>query len=237
MPEQFPWKRFWCRREESFSLSDRGFLSDPDANHGTLINPKLTTLDQLQTIACLALLGEPGIGKSWSLSADVDAFLKESLDLEVMRLDLRSFGSEDRLYRALFEHPAFLRWVDGDHELHVYLDSFDECLLRIDTVAAILADELPKYPLHRLKLRIACRTASWPTVLESALKKGYGEENFAATELVPLRRLDVLEAAAMTGITDHVKDVVGYISARRRFADEPRQPVREGMPDPLRRAE
>ena len=202
MPKQFPWKRFWCRREESFSLADRGFLSDPDGDHGTVLNPKLTTLEQLQTTACLALLGEPGVGKSWSLSADVDAFLKESPDLEVVRLDLRSFGSEDRLYRALFEHPTFLRWVNGDHELHVYLDSFDECLLRIDTVAAILADELPKYPLHRLKLRIACRTASWPAVLENALKKGYGEDNFAATELVPLRRADVLEAAALTGITD-----------------------------------
>lgn len=147
MKTKFPWKRFWCRREASYSLGDRGFLVDPDANHGDLLNPQLTTLDQLQTLGCLALLGEPGVGKSWSISADVDAFLKGAPNLEVVRLDLRSFGSEDRLYRALFEHPAFLRWSNGKNELHVYLDSFDECLLRLETVAALLADELPKYPL------------------------------------------------------------------------------------------
>jgi hypothetical protein len=39
-----------------------------------------------------------------------------------------------------------------DNELHVYLDSFDECLLRIETVAALLADELPKYQLDRMKI-------------------------------------------------------------------------------------
>lgn len=202
MTNQFPWKRFWCRREASYSLADRGFLVDPEGKHGTILNPELTTLDQLQTVSCLALLGEPGIGKSWSLSADVDAFLKENPNLKVIRFDLRSFGSEDRLYRALFEHPEFLRWANGDNELHVYLDSFDECLLRIDTVAALLADELPKYPLQRLKLRIACRTAAWPPILERALSAGYGEDHFAATELVPLRRADVLEAATQTGIAN-----------------------------------
>jgi hypothetical protein len=90
--------------------------------------------------------------------------------------------------------------VEGDYDLHLYLDSFDECLLRIDTIASILADELPKYPLNRLKLRIASRTASWPTLLERALKEGYGEQNYAAVELVPLRRVDVLEAATESGL-------------------------------------
>jgi hypothetical protein len=202
MDKQFPWKRFWCRREASFSLTDRGFLADPESEHGNFLNPELATLDQLQPISCLALLGEPGVGKSWSLSADVDAFQKETPGLQVMRLDLRSYGSEDRLYRALFEDPRFLSWKNDESELHLYLDSFDECLLRIDTVAALLADELPKYPLKRLKLRIACRTAAWPPLLERALKSGYGEDHFAATELVPLRRADVWEAAALVGITE-----------------------------------
>ena len=76
MDKQFPWKRFWCRREASFSLTDRGFLADPEGEHGSYLNPELATLDQLQTTSCLALLGEPGVGKSWSLSADVDAFQK-----------------------------------------------------------------------------------------------------------------------------------------------------------------
>src|SRR5208282_1995086 len=173
MAKAFPWKRFWCRREDSYSLGDRGFLSDPDGEHGKLLNPHLVTFDQLQATPCLALLGEPGIGKSWSLSADLNTFLQQSPQLPTIRLDLRGYGSEDRLYRALFEDSRFSQWVEGDHDLHLYLDSFDECLLRIDNVAALLADELPKRPLNRLKLRIACRTASWPPLLENALTIGY----------------------------------------------------------------
>ena len=202
MAKAFPWKRFWCRREDMYSLGDRGFLTDPDGEHGKLLNPHLVPFDQLQVTRCLALLGEPGIGKSWSLAADLDAFLQQSPELSTIRLDLRGYGSEDRLYKALFEDRRFLLWVEGDHDLHLYLDSFDECLLRIDNVAALLADELPKRPLNRLKLRIACRTASWPALLENALKARYGEADFAATELVPLRRTDVLQAAALTGVTD-----------------------------------
>ena len=197
----YPWKRFWCRREDSYTLGDRGFLSDPDGEHGELLNPHVTTFDQLQAVACLALLGEPGVGKSWSLSIDVDAFRQQSPRLPLIHLDLRSFGSEDRLYKALFENQTLLQWINGDYDLHLYLDSFDECLLRIDTVAALLVDELPKLPLDRLKLRIACRTASWPMLLENALTAGYGNDNFVAAELVPLRRVDVLEAATLSGIS------------------------------------
>ncbi|HEV2395985.1 MAG TPA: hypothetical protein VGS27_03440 [Candidatus Sulfotelmatobacter sp.] len=202
MAKAFPWKRFWCRREDSYSLGDRGFLSDPEGQHGNLLNPHLVTFDRLQATPCLALLGEPGIGKSWSLSGDLDTFLQQTPPLATMRLDLRSYGSEDRLYRALFEDTRVLQWVDGDHDLHLYLDSFDECLLRIDNVAALLADELAKRPLNRLKLRIACRTASWPSLLENALTKGYGKTDFVAAELVPLRRIDVLQAAALSDIVD-----------------------------------
>ncbi|HWA95851.1 MAG TPA: hypothetical protein VG844_14715 [Terracidiphilus sp.] len=202
MAKVFPWKRFWCRREDMYSLSDGGFLSDPDGEHGKLLNPHLVSFDQLQAIPCLALLGEPGVGKSWTLSADLDAFLKQSPELAAMRLDLRGYGSEDRLYRALFEDNRFLQWIEGDYDLHLYLDSFDECLLRIDNVSGLLADELPKRPLNRLKLRIACRTVSWPPLLENALAGGFGKADFAAVELVPLRRVDVLQAAALSEIAE-----------------------------------
>jgi hypothetical protein len=201
MTQRFPWKRFWCRREDACNLGDRGFLFDPDAEHGAVLNPNLATFDQLQDKPCLALLGEPGVGKSWSLNSDVDSFHAKDPEQPIIRRDLRSFGNEDRLYRAIFEDDTLVQWVAGDYDLHLYLDSFDECLLRIDTVAQILADELPKLPLSRLKLRIACRTASWPPFLENALKYGYGENNFAAAELMPLRRVDVLEAAKLSGIS------------------------------------
>jgi len=64
--------------------------------------------------------------------------------MPTIRLDLRRFSSEDRLYRTLFEDETFLQWAKGDYDLHLYIDSLDECLLRIDSVAALLADEIPK---------------------------------------------------------------------------------------------
>jgi hypothetical protein len=200
MAQIFPWKRFWCHREHSYNLSDRGFLVDPHSDHGRILNPNLVTFEQLQDVPSLALLGEPGVGKSWSLKEDVDAFHAKAPELPTVRLDLRAYGSEDRLYKALFEDRTLLQWVPGEHDLYLYLDSFDECLLRIETVAQILADELPKLPLSRLRLRIACRTASWPAFMEEALKHGYGENKFVAAELTPLRRVDVLEAAKLSEI-------------------------------------
>src|ERR1700723_2254207 len=109
--KSFPWKRFWCRREDSYNLADRGFLTDPTREHGELLNPHLITFDQLQAVDCLALLGEPGVGKSWSLMVDVDAFQQQSPELPMIRLDLRSFGSEDRLYKTLFANQVLIQWI------------------------------------------------------------------------------------------------------------------------------
>jgi hypothetical protein len=55
-----------------------------------------------------------------------------------------------------------VRWKqDGSHFV-LHLDSLDEALLRIETVANLIAIELPNLPVDRLSIRIACRTAVWP---------------------------------------------------------------------------
>jgi hypothetical protein len=90
--------------------------------------------------------------------------------------------------------------LQGDHRLRLFLDSLDECLLRVDTVAALLVDELRDYPVERLSLRVGCRTADWPGVLEEGLEDLWGEEGFGAYELAPLRRTDVAAAAVANGI-------------------------------------
>jgi predicted NACHT family NTPase len=147
------------------------------------------------------LLGEPGIGKSWTLQQETSR-IQNSLKAgaKLVFRDLRSFSSESRLMAELFDSEIFENWRKGDWILHLHLDSLDECLLRIDSVAALLADELPKQPVDRLHLRIACRTAPWPAVLEKALVDAFGECH--AYELVPLRRLDVERAAEESGIVD-----------------------------------
>ena len=202
MPPIFNWKRFWCPRDKGFQLSDNGFLYDPDGEYGQVLNPNLVSFDRFADKPCVALLGEPGIGKSWALKSE-RANLESSILAKGERalwLDLRSFGSEDRLWKVLFDVEEFRKWREGNYLLHLFLDSLDECLLRIDNIASLIADQLPNEPVQRLRLRIACRTAPWPHILENALIEAFGPEGFEAYELVPLRRSDVKEAALQSGI-------------------------------------
>jgi predicted NACHT family NTPase len=201
MTKDFDWKRFWCPRGKAIDLSDGGFLSDPDGRWSKYSNPDLVTFEHLAKLPCAVLLGEPGIGKSWTLQRE-SAGLERALTpgAKLVSCDLRSVSTDSRLMAKLFESEIFESWRKGDWLLHVFLDSLDECLLRIDNVATILADELPTQPINRLRLRIACRTAPWPAVLEKALEKLFGDCN--AYELVPLRRIDVQRAAEQSGIRD-----------------------------------
>ena len=137
------------------------------------------------------------MGKSYTLESvqkAMEAQVAEG-DARVLGLNLRSYGSEDRLVRALFENETFRDWQNGNYRLYIFLDSLDECLLRIDTVATLLIDELKRFPISRLSLRIACRTADWPSNLEEGLMELWGKEAFRAYELAPLRKQDVIEAA------------------------------------------
>lgn len=200
----YNWKRFWCSRTGSFNLSDGGYLADPDSEWGSLFNPEVVSYESIDTIPCLVLLGEPGIGKTHSIQTAQSSIyekIKETDD-QILCLDLRSYGSEDRLIRDLFENTTFLSWKKGKHRLYVFLDSLDECLLRIDTLAALLVDEFKKYPVDRMYLRIACRTADWPNSLEDGLKQLWGENAVGVHELTPLRRVDVIEAAKTNNL-DH----------------------------------
>jgi hypothetical protein len=210
MHVQFDWKRFWCTRGGSIDLSDGGFLRDPESPTGKLFNPELRSFDEMSEADCLALLGEPGIGKSWELERqrrEVER-LVSSQGAGLLWLNLRSFSDEGRLVDELFNSNEFVSWRGGSHILHIFLDSLDECLLRIDSVGALLADELPKHPIAKLRLRVACRTAAWPQILETALQKSF--PSFRANEMAPLRRVDVRRAAELSGIDD-IDDFVSQI--------------------------
>jgi predicted NACHT family NTPase len=195
--KKYAWKRFWCPRAGNIYLIDGGYLADPDGPYGSYVNPALRPFVEVAELPCLALLGEPGIGKTETMRAEraaIDAAVSAESG-KTFWLDLRSCGSEQRLETKLFRDPEFVSWVEGDHRLHVFLDSLDECLLRVDTVAALLVDEFRHYPVERLYLRIGCRTAEWPGLLEEGLRDLWSEEGFGAYELAPLRRVDVAAAA------------------------------------------
>ncbi|MBW4626272.1 MAG: hypothetical protein KME49_12395 [Brasilonema octagenarum HA4186-MV1] len=205
MSEQvYGWKRFWCPRSGHINLADSGYLYDPDSKWGREYNPDLVSFEEISHQHCLVLLGEPGIGKTRTMEAErvkISSAIKATGDDE-LNLDLNEYKSEDRLIKELFESPEFTTWARSTHSLYIFLDSLDQCLLRIDTVAALLANKLKKYQnkAERLFVRITCRTAVWSITLEERLRQIWGKDGVGVYELAPLRRTDVKLAAASEGV-------------------------------------
>ena len=163
---------------------------------------EVVTFDKISAVPCLALLGEPGIGKSIALETEIENLKRKLVwghDQQVLHFNLRSYGSESRLVENIFESEQFKQWQSGSQRLNLFLDSLDEGLLRIDTLSSLLIEKLKTLPIDRLNLRIACRTAEWPVSLEARLKSLWGDAAFKAYELAPLQMSDVSLAARAKG--------------------------------------
>ena len=205
---RYPWVRFWVPHDSTIDLSDAGFLRDPTEGFGRGHGP--STLTELQDRRSLVLLGEPGIGKSTVLKEEasrVEAQVSEAGDVSTYA-DLRDYSSEDRLCKRIFESEEFLAWKNGTSHLFLHLDSLDEALLRIDTIANLLASELRDTPTDRMSIRIACRTAVWPANTLGVALKGIWGDASGVFELAPLRRRDIIAALEM-----HEIEVEGFVRA------------------------
>jgi hypothetical protein len=179
------------------NLSDNGFLVDPEGEHGDKLNPDIVSWEKISATPCLILLGEPGIGKSTALETEYDqtAALSATTGDDALWVDLRSYQTDQRLHESVFASPALTSWIAGSHRLHLFIDSMDEALMRMDNIGPILLSEFKKLPIARLSLRLACRTAVWPRNLESELTELWSGDSAGTHELVPLRRADVETAA------------------------------------------
>ena len=195
----YNWKRFWCPRNAQINLDYRGYLVDPNLGWGYQ-NTELVDLKEIADIPCLVLLGEPGIGKSQEMETLIK-YTEEKLNLSYppLEFNLRSCSS----LAELTQNQDFIDWISGEHSLYLFLDSLDEGLLEIRNLATQLVDEFRKRKyrdkLHRLYLRISCRTAVFPQVLEEGLGELW-KEDLAVYKLAPLRYEDVEAAAVSEGI-------------------------------------
>ncbi|MDO8356505.1 MAG: hypothetical protein Q7U76_08965 [Nitrospirota bacterium] len=198
----FHWKRFWHPRGSSLNLADDGYLPDPDSQSSRFWNKNVVSFDEISSLRALILLGDPGMGKSTILSEQESVWGKRQHDSNEKSLfiNLRSYQTDTRLAVHLFENPIFKEWLAGTHTLHLFLDSLDEGLLSIRVLAACLVDEFKKLPFERLYLRIACRTVEWPDLLENGLADWLGKEAVQHYVLAPLRKIDVEEAARVSGL-------------------------------------
>lgn len=197
-------------------LAYDGFLQDPEQYQSSVVDGnKLVTLEQLISSPVLILLGEPGLGKSQTL-ADTRSNIANRIEAEGNRtlyLDLSRYGDESRLDKDLFSSSLLTDWQTNNYRLYIFLDSFDECLLKVDTLVHLFSTEFSRHQEQsgRLHLWIACRTAVWPSSLTESLKNVWGEKQVATYSLAPLRRKDVCEAAAVNNIhpSDFLEEVIG----------------------------
>ncbi len=112
--------RFWVRSGETIWLDEDGYLLEPSL-HGWL-SSKLFVLDALASEPCLLLLGEPGMGKSTTLTEHVRVAREQPTKL----FQLKTVDAAD-LERSLFAEAWFRDWRANNTTLHLFLDSLDEC--------------------------------------------------------------------------------------------------------------
>ena len=198
---RYDWTRFWCPRDGRNTMDREGYLLDPEGKHGWFGQPCAVAFDSIASRPCLLLLGEPGIGKSSAMARQREAAARQlPAGEELLDIDFRY----DRdLKGDLLEHPKLKGWLEGKHTLHLFLDSLDECP-EADAASRILG-KLRRGPVEKLRLRIACRTAEVPLVLEPGLHEVWrqdadGKSLVGVYELAPLRRKDVELAARDEGV-------------------------------------
>jgi hypothetical protein len=209
--KRYTWKRYWVPREGAFAFDSDGFLLSPvqDPDLPTWIKTDVVDFENLAASPCLVLLGEPGIGKSYALR-DVRNYAENAgSPANFVSINLGGYADEGRLIKDIFECPEFHTWKSLGTEWHLFLDSFDECLLRLDTVASLLAKCLTELPtVNGLFLRLTSRTAEWHTGLEEAMKSKWGDEKVSVFELAPLTKEQVYSAA-----TANISDPEKFLTA------------------------
>jgi hypothetical protein len=67
----YNWKRFWCPREGRIQLDEDGFLLEPESEVAAYYDPGVVPFEKIAALPCLALLGEPGLGKSTARDSEV----------------------------------------------------------------------------------------------------------------------------------------------------------------------
>jgi hypothetical protein len=163
-------------------LDSDGYLYAPSDRYAALFPEKrLLSVSDLVKNPWFAILGEPGIGKSTvlrDLHSHTTDLLAGTSDTCGSLINLGNYSQEERFIKEVFESPEMLEWKVSNYRLYLFLDSFDEALIRIDTLRGILVNQLNRIPRERLFLRLSCRTASWSSFLESELNRLWQECEF-----------------------------------------------------------
>ncbi len=168
-----------------YRVDDDGFRSDAAA-------AGQQTLAGIAPTISLAVLGEPGIGKSRALR-DLTA---GDDDGRVIHIGLDTVADVRDLQDRLAAVDAAV--TDGVtlDRLTLVLDSIDECPIPTKSLTYHLEATLQRHRAQRVVL--ACRTADWPEAVGARLRTLL--PSLEVVELLPLRRTDIATLAATRGV-------------------------------------
>ena len=144
--------RFWVPRGIVADLSDGGFLADFDSRYSAFAKAVAVPIETLEDTPALALLGEPGMGKSTVLDQEAQRLTDSARTNEdrVLLVDLAACGSDVTVRQKVFQSALLSEWKNGSSRLHLLLDGFDTCLQSVRPLVAVLLDGLREQPLERL---------------------------------------------------------------------------------------
>ena len=195
MKANYSWQRLW--------VSDAEAPIDYSLDHDGYFNPwgRAQALENWQETPCLILLGEPGMGKSWEWKQ----LQQKTADGLHCFFNLGDISSADQLATRIERKPAVKQWLaQADTTLWLWLDSFDEGLLRERKLAQALRELIEEWPKERLRFRILSRTATWPEFFTQQLLELFADQpdrkGVQKLHLAPLTQAQVQEAAETEGI-------------------------------------
>ena len=218
----YPWTRLWYPRERPVEPGQDEFTLIREYERWSPEGPRLLTFPEIPHHQVLILLGEAGAGKTRSLrqeAAELRARLAETEDV-VRWVNLADFQSETDLVEEVFRHPDVASCMSGSGRLHLFFDSFDEGIIRLGTLSAVLGRHFERADRSRMVIRIVSRPAVWPPELKETLVALFEAENVGTYVLAPLTRDDAATAARMEGLDSGFVPLRGPAPERRAARGE-----------------
>jgi len=190
----YSWIRWWLPVGVEPSLTS-GFLDDPDGPFAIYLDNQAVRLADCDETSCVVLFGDAGMGKSTELKEDLKRH--RLAGTRSVLLDLGAIETWSDARDRFLSHPDVMSWLAAaDEKLVILFDSVDEALTSMRKLADNLLRFLDDLPGDRLLLRVASRSAAFPSRLRDGLSARF-EGSYRELDLTPLTWGDMARAAAV----------------------------------------